>query len=51
MRVIVTLIVLALALGWGSYSYRKSAPDISQVLLGFCLLVTVLFIAAFFEFL
>ncbi len=51
MRVVVTLIVLALALGWGSLMLRKSAPDVSQVLLGFCLLVTVLFIAAFFEFL
>ncbi len=51
MRVVAILIVLVLALGWGSFRLRKSAPDVSQVLLGFCLLVSVLFIAAFFEFL
>ena len=51
MRVVVTLILLALALGWGSYTTRKSSPNVSQVLLGFCMLIVFLFIAAFFEFL
>lgn len=50
-RVVITLVVLALALGWGSYRLRKSAPEVSQVLLGFCVLVVILFSAAFFEFL
>jgi len=49
MRVVRVLVMLALALGWGSFRFRKTAPDVSQVLLGFCLLMVVLFIAGFFE--
>jgi|GEM_PF-4308264 len=51
MRVVFTLVILALALGWGSFRLRKNAPDVSQVLLGFCVLVVILFVAAFFDFL
>ncbi len=49
MRVVIILVILGLALGWGSFRLRKTSPDVSQVLLGFCLLVVALFIAAFFE--
>ena len=50
MRVVITLLVLIVLTGAAAYSLREGQPGVSQVLLGFSILLTVLFVAAFFNF-